>query len=384
MRHTHSDRLERWLGKDAVEHVSQHMRNWYGPPIALMGVPGNVYAAKGGDFIGHCDAGQFGSAFDRFGDIVRREVRRYKFNHRRYRLNLAPRPGQRWHDRVDMNTFANLSAIIAAAAAGQVRNFIWQKVGTTGVVQATNSLWRVGNQPAAAGASSGAPGGNAPDDTTTGAFPFTNPSSGTLHVTTAWPASSVVANTLLMYDRIFQVQKTMSSTATEAVTGVPTRYQSGTGGAADSAEGNFLFAECQAALGATAHNWTVCLYEDQSGNTGATLPSFAGNSSNIINRLDHPTTASWFAPLASGDTGIQDLEQMQCSASVTGTLSFVIGHPLAWMPHPVANMSCVMDGINSAFNLARIFDDACLALLEITKPATTATTYTGMLRAVFG
>jgi len=175
----------------------------------------------------------------------------------------------------------------------------------------------------------------------------------------------------------------MSSTATEAVTGVPSRYQNTTGGAVDSAEGNFLFVECGAALGATAHNWTTCLYTDQGGTTGVTLPSLTGNSSCIVNRLDHPT-GQWFAPLASGDTGIKALTQMQCSASVTGTINFVIGHPIAFFPCPIANLIWVYDGINSAFNLTRIFDDACLAFLEITKPATGATTYTGTFDTVSG
>ena len=113
-----------------------------------------------------------------------------------------------------------------------------------------------------------------------------------------------------------------ASTATEAVTGVPTRYQSTTPGAHDYAGNNFLMIECRTALPATAHNWTTCTYTDQDGNTGATLPSVTGNSSNIINRLDQPV-GTWFCPLASGDSGIKNLTQMQCSASVaSGAIDF--------------------------------------------------------------
>jgi hypothetical protein len=54
------------------------------------------------------------------------------------------------------------------------------------------------------------------------------------------------------------------------------------------------------------------------------------------------------------------------------------------MPCPIANIVCPVDGINTAFNLARIFDSACLAFLEVIKPATTATTYTGSFTAVAG
>jgi len=44
----------------------------------------------------------------------------------------------------------------------------------------------------------------------------------------------------------------------------------------------------------------------------------------------------------------------------------------------------VTDGINSAFNLARIFDDAALAFLEVCKPATGATNYAGSFTTVAG
>jgi len=375
--HTHSDRLERWLGADAVARVSVAMRDWYGPPVALQGVPGRVYAARGGDFLGPIEAGQEMSALDRADAIWTRERAAA-----RRRMFLRSSRSRR---QAGMAGFTSLSDLIAEATAGKKRDFLFQKVGTTGVANATNSLWRVGNQPAAGAAASAAPGGLAPTDATTGAFLFGNPTGGdTQHFTVGYAQASVAANTLLLYDRIFGVAKTMASTATEAVTGVPSRYQSTTASDADYAGGNFLFVECGSALPATAHNWTVCQYTDQDGNTGATLPSLTGNASNIINRLDHPA-AQWFAPLASGDTGIKALTQMQCSASVaSGTIDFVIGHPIAWMPCVLANMVCVADGINTAFNLVRIFDDAALAFLEVTKPATTATTYSGMFSSVAG
>lgn len=361
--HTHSDRLERWLGADKVAHVSQAMRDWYGPPIALHGVPGNVMAAKGGDFIGRIRAGSEASAIDRLAEIEVRERKR-----RWARMARAKRA---------LGAIASYDEAIAAGFGSGRREFPFLKSGTTGVVAATNTLWFVGSQPAAGSNAGAAPSGTAWTDASTGAFAFDNPSSGTQHFVFGNPIASVAANTLLLYDRLFSVTKTMNSTATEAVTGVPTRYQSTTAGADDSAEGNFLMIECRTALPATAHNWTTCLYEDQSGNTGATLPSVTGNSSNIINRLDQPAS-TWFCPLASGDTGISDLEQMQCSAAVaSGAIDFTIGHPIAFMPCGIANFVCEKDGLTTSFNLARIFDDACLAFLEICKSATTATTYTG-------
>lgn len=367
---THSGRLERWLGKDQAAVISASMRPWYGRPIAVAGVPGAVYAAKGGDFVGKIKGGYYGSLLDYTESRVKRILR-----------NVAKRQS------LTMNTgFASLSDLISeATTGGKKRTFTFQKAGNTGVVGGTNSLWRVGPQPVAAAAASAAPGGNAPTDATSGAFPFTNPGSGdTQHFVRADVLANANANTLLLYDRIFHVAKTMNSTATEAVTGVPTRYQSTTGGAQDSAENNFLFMDCGTVLAATAHNWTVCLYTDQGGTTGVTLPSVVGNSGNIVSRLDMPVQ-TWFAPLATDDTGIKALTQMQCSALVaTGAIDFVIGHPIAIMPLPVAQTAWILDGINSAFNLTRVFDDACLSFLELCKPSTNATTYAGIFETVAG
>lgn len=375
LRHTHSDRLERWLGADKVAQLSAAMCNptakWYGRPIAVGGVPGRVYATKDGDFIGAIDAGYEASAIDRADEIVRRAVRRERMRIARARRQLG--------------VIGSLNEAIAAYMGGGNRTFMFNKVGTTGVVGATNTLWYVGSHPAAGAAAAAAPGGTVPNDTTTGSWTFDNPTApATQHFAFGNPFASVAANTLLLYDRIFSVTKTMNSTATEAVTGVPTRYQSTTPGAWDYAGNNFLMPECRAALAATGHNWTTCTYVDQDGNTGATLPAVIGNSSNIVNRLDmRPGT--WFCPLASDDTGIKSLTQMQCSAAVaTGAIDFTIGHAIAFMPCGIANFACEKDGLTTSLSLERIADDACLAFLEICKSATTATTYTGSFLSLRG
>lgn len=375
--HTNSSRLERWLGTTHVERLSESMKDWYGPPIALHGVPGEVFAVGGGEFRGRVDAGSQGSMYDRAADTFARAERNGK-------RRLAA-----WAKRQLLQTnvgFASLSDLIAEASAGKSRDIFANKSGPTGVVAVTSSLWRVGSQPAAGGAGSAAPGGRAPTGATTGAqYGLDNVSPDTRHFVSAACVASVAGNTLLLYDRIFDVAKTMNSTATESVTGVPTRYQSSTATDQAYAGGNFCFVEVGGtALAATAHNWTVCQYRNQAGTDAQSFPSMTGNSGAIVDRLDHPTS-SWFMPLASGDTGVMDLAQMQCSAAVaTGAINFVIGHPLAWCPCPVINMACLIDGINTAFNLVRVFDDAALAWLEVSKPATTATTYNMSVKLAHG
>jgi hypothetical protein len=277
--------------------------------------------------------------------------------------------------------FTSISDALSRASSGYAQNpgGMIAKVGPTGVVGVTSSLHKVGTQPPAGNAAPAAPDGASPVDSDLGGMTFVNPASGTLHLVGVDFVGSVINNSLLLYDRIFHVAKTMNSTATEAVTGVPTRYQSVTPGDQDYAGGNFLFVEVGlTALAATAHNWTVCTYKDE-GNNASTLPSLTGNSGAIIHRLDHPAQ-QWFAPLADGDIGIKALTQMQCSALVaTGLINFVIGHPIGFMSFPVINSVIPFDWLTNRSLAPRIFNDAYLALLEINKPATTATTYTGVI-----
>ena len=370
---THSGRLERYIGTEKATELSAAMRGWYGPPIALQGVPGAVFITKDGDFIGDFREGWETTFMDRAVILQRRLERavRVASARNRARLNAG---------------FASLSDLITEATTNAKRQeVLFQKSGVTGVIGGTNSLLTSGTQPAAGANATAAPGGREPTRATTGALVgWANAGGGdTLHFVSANTVCNSTGNTLLIYDRIFDVAKTMNSTATEAVTGVPTRYQSTTAGAADYIGGNFLFVECTTALAATAHNWTTCLYQDQD-NAASTLPSLTGNSGNIIARIDHPLN-QWFAPLAAGDSGIRNLTQMQCSAAVaTGAINFVIGHPIAFFIHPLLNFVTNTDGINTAFNLVRIFDDACLAGLEIIKPATAATTYSGSITLVSG
>jgi hypothetical protein len=307
---THSQRLERWLGAETVEHLSRSMRGWYGPPIAVAGVPGNVRVCGDGDFIGEVRAGWEMSALDRAADLVHRVRRGWRRSVRRapYQLNAG---------------FASLSDLIAEATAGKRREFLFQKVGAAATaVGDSKSFWGLGNFPPAGTAPAAAAAGTAFVDSSTGGFQFDNPTGGdTQHFVQADHLASVAGNSLLLYDLIFGVAKLMNSTATEAVTGVPTRYQNQTGGTADYIGGNFLFIQVGGTvLPATAHNWTVCLYTDEAG-VSSTLPSVTGVSAGIIHRLDMPTQ-QWFCPLAAGDLGIKALTQMQCSALVaTGVIS---------------------------------------------------------------
>jgi hypothetical protein len=367
MRSTHSDRLARWLGPDA-DRISQAMRGWYGPPIIVGNTPGRVYAMPDGDFCGPIRAGQVSSLVDFTIDRIMGRIRRFTKA-----------------QQTEFHTgFANFGDLLSEATAGKLQVLPFNKALNTQVTAGVGSSWRVGVSPVAGAASSAAPGGRALTSGTAGALPFVNASGGdTLHYVSDF-VSNTGSGTILMYDRLFDVLKTMASTSTEAVTGVPTRYQGSTAGAADYPAGNFVFVEVGGtALSATVHNWTVCKYTNQAGTTGQTFASMAGNSSAITDRLDH-TLGSWYLPLASGDSGVKALTQMQCDQSITGVILFVVGHPLAWMPTPTAVQFFAHDGVQGAFNPVRIFDNACLTFLNVMPPATTASVLTGTVNVCAG
>jgi hypothetical protein len=150
------------------------------------------------------------------------------------------------------------------------------------------------------------------------------------------------------------------------VTGTLSRYSNtSTSTNAQYSAGNFLFIETQTLIAATAHNWTVT-YTNQANTGGQTFPSaVTGVSSAAAGRLDMGPTTQWFCTLAAGDTGISALTQMTCSAAVaSGTINFVIGHPIAWLPSAAAFISTDAGGIVSALSLTRIIDGACLSLIQ--------------------
>jgi hypothetical protein len=361
--------LQRWLGEQGTANISTRMRGWYGPPIAVAGVPGNVYACGDGDFVGECRGGYEATAEDYLRELAiktRRAIRRV--SQRRSTLMM---PG-----------FASLADLISEGNGGKKQTLAFANKNSVALQGNMSSSWRnasgvPGSPPAGAGGAA-APGGTVYNSASVGAIAFQNPPSGDLSFVgrTVFYANNGAGGgqqmTGLLHDRLFAVAKTMSSTATEAVTGVPTRYQSTTPGAADYATGNFLYVEATGTESA-AHNWTVCQYTDQDGNTGASFPSFAGVNTQITGRPDFgggQGSQAWFVPLAAGDTGVLALTQMQCDTSITGGADFTLCHPLAWMTALVLNdpgafngFIGIADGIKSSFNLARVFDDACLAIM---------------------
>ena len=380
LRSTHSAKLERWLGSQRVEDVSSSMRGWYGPPVFLGNMPSGsgVFATGDGDFIGRLAGGDLGSWRDRAWDYLRSKQRALA---RASRRMGATAPASAYAG------FASFSDFLAELSVKQQLIGPFVKVGVTGVTGITNTLWYEGSQPGAGATAAALAAGTDHSVATTGAMQFINAASGdTLHVIGAMLSANVAGNTLLLYDRIWAGEPAINVTTAQTITMTPARYASLTATAQDYCGGNFAFVEVRGALPATAHNWTL-QYVDQAGNAAENAPALTGVSSAIAKRLDHTTNAPWFIPLNATDSGISDLTQITLSATLaSGNPCLVLGHPLAIFPlvMPAAYMHSFDQVNGSAPWIPRIFDNACLAWLELNKPGTGATTYNGTVMANAG
>lgn len=357
--------MDRWLGSDLAERIALQTRD-FPHPIAVAGVPGRVWAYRG-DYVGIIKAGQFAS----FADFTRDRVR-----------SALRRAARRQH--ATMHTgFSSLSDLIAEATTGgkkQVLSFMKNGVAAP-AAGASQITWRLPGLPSAGANSAAPPGGTAFTRASAGALAQVNPTApDTLHFINAWMASSVAQSTsLLLIDYLWAANFAYNTAAAQAATGVPTRYTT-----AALAPGNFLGGNVTTALGATAANLTLTYVDDQ----GNAAEAGAAQAVRVSSAVDtSPFTApDWFYKLNAGDRGVQKLTNFQLSASMgAGQVDRFIAHPIAILPGiNVANQPMFVDGINSAFNFERIYDDACLTFIEWMKSAVGAATYSGSVTLVAG
>ena len=162
-----------------------------------------------------------------------------------------------------------------------------------------------------------------------------------------------------------------NSAVAQTLTGTPTlRYTNGAGCR--------LFAVQTAASGATAQNIALS-YTDQSGNTGNALPvTVAMTASAIVGHIGHSGTAANnygpFLPLASGDTGVQNVATVTMSAANTGTFALCLVKPLLTLPLTTVSVAAERDLMNQLPSLPRVKDGACLTWLYFAGAATAANT----------
>lgn len=372
MKPIHSGRLERYLGAGILEPLSQSMRGWYGPPIAVATSHGKVYVGGDGEFRGTFREGGFATATDYMEVKLRKARQGISRGVRRVSRQESAYAG-----------FASLSDLISeATAGGKSQQLLFNKVATTATTAGNAFVARnVGSLPAARGVGGTSGTGVACTNATTGALNFVQPTGGdTTHITTLTVQASVISS-LLLFDCLWDMTYNHASSTSTAVdsSNRPTRYQT-----TDTAPGNFISSEITTVLSATAHTITHT-YVDDAGNTAEAATAYAAAASAVAGRTNTPA-GTWFVTPKSGDRGSRYLTNIAQStiASVTGISTFFIGHPLVLVPLPMANMPFVYDGINSAFSLERVYDGANLSFMTPAIATTGAITYNGTVRLVSG
>lgn len=200
----------------------------------------------------------------------------------------------------------------------------------------------------------------------------------------AWStAATGVPGTLLLVDlQGYWPDISNNTTSAQTLTGTPSlRYANGAGCR--------LYWVQTSAAGATAQNIALS-YTDQSANTGNTLPvTVAMTASGIAGHISHSGVAANnygpFLPLASGDSGVQNVASVTFSAANTGTGALCLARPIAQITLSVAGLMTEKDLLNQIPSLPRIYDGACLVWLWGAGAATAAsTTFAGGLETVWG
>ncbi len=364
---THSGRIDRWLGGELAESISNQFRLWQGPPVKILGTPGYISIGRGGEFRGRMLGGYAATAVDFMYDQLRKLSRGMRRVASGNQLNAG---------------FASLSDLISEAASGKAQDLLYSKSATTATTVGNAYVARgVGPLPVASAVGGASGTGQVCTSATQGALKQADAAGGdTLHLTT-WTGQASAISSLLLFDCLWDMTHNHASSLSTAVndSNRPTRYQTPA-----TAPGNFLSTMVTSTLSATAHNITVT-YVDQDGNVAEAAPLYAAAVSAVAGRTNFPA-GQWFMPMNSPDTGVSYITNITQSSitSVTGTSQFFIGHPLALAPFPAANVPFIYDGINSAFNLTRIYDGACLSFMTPAIATTGNITYTGLIRLVSG
>lgn len=328
-RAVHAAKLERWLGPELVATLQHASKGRDLLPIQIAGIPGGGASTYDGDFIGPMIQG---------------------------------------------GGFASLSDLISEMSGGKRQVLSFSKVGVTAIAGVANDLWTVGAVPAASPVAAALPAGESPTNSLYGLGQTDSAGSDTLHFIGAVSTASVATNLLLLYDRFFQGNHTMTVDP-QSVTGVPTRYQDVT------SKGAFIGVFVTTILPAATPTYTIT-YMDQDGNTAENAAAQTIVSAAIVRRFPFAATVGggWRIPLNAGDTGVRKITNLDLSAAMaSGACDVFLGKPIAWIPQPIANVPYSVDGINSMMNLAEIVDGASLALMDICRGAVTATNYSGFI-----
>jgi len=225
-----------------------------------------------------------------------------------------------------------------------------------------------------AGSYSAIPGGSAPSAATAGALNSGLPtlaSGDKAFLVSLGMYSAIGLRMGFLIDLLVAaggIDANFNSTQTTNTTAL-TRYTSGAG--------VMMFLEATATLGATPANFTVTKYTNQAGTTLQANAAQAVTISSAAQQLPCVSIQP-FLPLASGDYGVQSVEEVQFSAAMgSGVAALCLCQVLAAIPSfvggGVAQKSDAMGNIEGATEIVKTSGNVmgCLSLLLRANTSTT-------------
>lgn len=211
------------------------------------------------------------------------------------------------------------------------------------------SLFDVAGQPGAGtlGGSSTA-AGVVPDDTVAGFPPINAFGGGATGYITKVEYSSSVACRIALFDCLFKAGA-YAFGANQALTGQPSFASRVPGGDYKNLE--IWVEQVTAATGNQAVNVT---YVDQDGNAGATTGATGIGAAPTQGRC-------WQLPLASGDSGVQQITNVQGSVASAGTFNVLVLRPLWEARVKIANDGDLHDFLKTG--MPQVYDTSALFML---------------------
>jgi len=245
-------------------------------------------------------------------------------------------------------SITTIDDIAAGLAVGQLR-WVLKNITVPKSIGAYQSSWLAVGFPGAGAISPAytAGSGYACDDTTVGAIPYTNAT--VKNYLAKWFASSTIAGTLLLVDRLWSCSGMGFANSTYTVTtpgNLPARIT-------DNGLGCQLWVEQFVAAGAASGTLTANYVAPGSGSEAGIIPAVV--SAPVIGQMQP-------FPLATGATGVRQLTSVVNSATWTsGTWGMTIVKPIAAISIPLAGIGNTLDW--ATLGLPDIPDDACLQFI---------------------
>lgn len=211
-------------------------------------------------------------------------------------------------------------------------------------------------------------GGHTPLDTMVGYPVITAGGAGQVLYMARLAASSSVACSIMVYDRVWAASGFSGIVTTaQAVTGFPTLPAAR---APNSGDGLEIWLESYTAIGGTAANVSVS-YTNQAGTAGRTTVLEAITASFPAGRMQR-------LRLQDGDTGVQSIQSLTLSATTgtAGNFGVTLLERKCMVSLPAANIGTVMDF--AALGLPDIQADAALQFVHLG-----TTTSTGVIMGSF-